>query len=91
MIGNWIPSGANEEVRLTNRLRNTVQQLQFATSELLIIHNIMAQMAPGTDYSDIETYFQLIVGTGHSVHDIVGTASDALQASDVQALIQRLG
>ena len=89
MTGSWIPTGA-DSARLGAQLRTAVTQLTAAANALLVLKTVMAQMAPGTDYTTIESSFGLQTGNGQSVHDIVGSASDALQAAAPQALIQRL-
>jgi hypothetical protein len=90
ITGSWCPSG-NDQNRLTNRMRNAIQQLQFSVSELLALQNIMAQMVVASDYTTIEAYFSVPTGSGQAAHDVLGTASTALQAAGVQGLIQRFG
>lgn len=87
--GSWIPSG-NDTPRLQSRLRNAVSQLAQAAEELQALTNVMAQMAPASDYTTIETYFAIPTGSGQAVHDIVGSANTLLQGATIQALLQRL-
>lgn len=87
-VGTWVPTGG-DQVRLNNQLRAAVQQLTNAANNLLVLKNIMSQMAPASNYSDIETYFGAQAGSGQTLKDVLGTASDGLQGAGVQALIQR--
>jgi hypothetical protein len=89
MTGSWIPSG-NDASRLGGQLRTAVAQLTAAAQTLQTLKNVMAQMTVGTDYTTVEAYFGLQAGTGGAVHDLVGSASDDLQGSLIQGLIQRL-
>lgn len=90
MASAWIPTGADNQ-RLGPQLRTAVSQLASAAAGLLTLKNCMAQMLNGgTDYTTIESAFGLQAGTGQAVHDIVGSASDDLQGSFVQGLLQRL-
>lgn len=91
IVGNWFPTG-NDQQRLTAALRAAIQQLTNATNVLAAIVQVQAQMlAGGSDFSTIETYFTFAPGTGQFMKDIIGTASDTLASSPVQALLQRLG
>jgi hypothetical protein len=91
IAGSWVPSG-NDQPRLTGQMRSAIAQLQAAAATLGSLKNIMAQMVGGgTDYSTIETYFAVGTGYGQTLHDVLGTASDDLQGSNVQGLLQRFG
>jgi hypothetical protein len=90
VVGNWLPTG-NDAARLPATLRAAVAQLQAAANTLLALKGTMAQMlAGGSDYTTVETYFGLQAGAGQTVSGLVGTASDQLQTSQVQGLLQRL-
>lgn len=91
MVSSWVPTGSDQQ-RLQGQLRNAISQLTSATSSLLALKNIMAQMlGGGSDYTTIETYFSVSSGNGQPLHDVLGTASDDLQGASVQALLQRFG
>jgi len=91
MAGNWIPSG-NDQQRLTSALRGWVEQLKQVVGNAQILTNIMAQMAPGGDFSTLETYFSIPTGLGTTVKDLVGSASNDLNTNGlIQGVIQRLG
>lgn len=91
VVGSWRPTG-NDQQRLTLLLRQAVQQLGAAAALFAQLANIQAQMlAGGVVYTDIETYFSLLPGTGADVKNVVGTAATALAGGDIQGAIQRLG
>jgi hypothetical protein len=90
IAGSWVPSG-NDQQRLTGQLRGAVSQLAGSAATLQTLANIMSQMLAASDYTTIETYFGLAAGSGQTLHDVLGTASSALQQSGVQGLLQRFG
>ncbi len=88
MVGNWVSTG-NDAQRLGGQLRAAITQLGAAANTLAALKNVMAQMVASSDYTTIEAEFGVPAGSGQTLHDVLGTASDTLQASDVQALLQR--
>ncbi len=90
VVGSWVPSG-NDLQRRQAQLRGAIQQLAAATATLLSESNIMSQMLASSDYTTIEMYYGVPTGSGQTLHDVVGTASSALQQSNIQGLLQRFG
>ena len=90
MTGNWIQTGSDSS-RLQSLLRTAISELNAAASNLVTLKNIMAQMVVNSDYTTIETIFNLQAGQGQTLHDVLGSASDDLQGTLVQGLLQRFG
>ncbi len=88
ITGSWVPSG-NDQQRRQAQLRGAIQQLAAATATLLSESNIMSQMLANSDYTTIETYYGVPTGSGQTLHDVLGTASTALQGGSIQGLLQR--
>ncbi len=91
MATSWIPTGADSS-RLPPQVRQLVNLVQDAQALAAYLKNVMAQMlADDGTYALLAASFNVPAVDGQALHDVVGSASVALQATDLLALVSRLG
>lgn len=90
MANTHIPVGPNAD-RLGNRLRQEVDRAWALSEGIQQLKLIMDEAAAPPDWTGVEALLGLDPGQGETVYNLLAGTNTALQSSDVQQFIRRLG